>query len=247
MFGSTIALLGSVILLLIAFSSHAQQAEAPVYKDGDWWRVKVDVVRPPGVSIAGPQAGGAQRVDEVEIRTNTATTRELQGKDQFVRLLHDYPLKPYLFTKVVLIQSGVIPHSHPVLTLNTRYLDNDIAQLATFVHEQLHWFLVEQVGSDRVDAAIARLRILFPEAPDRPPAGANGSHSTYLHLIVCTLELEAVSSLVGRNRARDQLATWKHYTWVYGTVLSDSQRIIDVMTVAGIPLVTSRPAGSNTR
>ncbi len=58
MFRSTIALLGSVTLLLIAYSSHAQQAEAPVYKDGDWWRVKVDVVRPPGVSIAGPQVGG---------------------------------------------------------------------------------------------------------------------------------------------------------------------------------------------
>jgi len=34
--------------------SNAQQAEAPVYKDGDWWRVKVDVVRPPGVSVSGP-------------------------------------------------------------------------------------------------------------------------------------------------------------------------------------------------
>lgn len=41
-------------LLLIPYSSNAQQAEAPVYKDGDWWRVKVDVSRPAGVSIAGP-------------------------------------------------------------------------------------------------------------------------------------------------------------------------------------------------
>lgn len=42
------------MLFLASYSSNAQQAEAPVYKDGDWWRVKVDVVRPPGVSLSGP-------------------------------------------------------------------------------------------------------------------------------------------------------------------------------------------------
>ena len=54
MFRPVLGLIGILILLLIAHSSHAQQAEAPVYKDGDWWRVKVDVVRPAGVSVAGP-------------------------------------------------------------------------------------------------------------------------------------------------------------------------------------------------
>ena len=52
--------------LLIAVSSmlmlpnllYSQQAEAPVYKDGDWWRVKVEVARPFGVSVGGPQLGG---------------------------------------------------------------------------------------------------------------------------------------------------------------------------------------------
>jgi hypothetical protein len=47
--------MGFLALLLVAYPSNAQQAEAPVYKDGDWWRVKVDVVRPPGVSVAGIQ------------------------------------------------------------------------------------------------------------------------------------------------------------------------------------------------
>jgi hypothetical protein len=58
MFSSAIGLMGFLGLLLLPYSSRAQQAEAPVYKDGDWWRVKVNVVRPPGVSIAGPQLGG---------------------------------------------------------------------------------------------------------------------------------------------------------------------------------------------
>ena len=53
MFRPALGLIGILILLLIPYSSHAQQVEAPVYKDGDWWRVKVDVVRPAGVSVAG--------------------------------------------------------------------------------------------------------------------------------------------------------------------------------------------------
>jgi hypothetical protein len=55
MLRSAIGLTGFLALLLIAYSCHAQQAEAPIYKDGDWWRVKVDVVRPAGVSVAGVQ------------------------------------------------------------------------------------------------------------------------------------------------------------------------------------------------
>jgi hypothetical protein len=192
-------------------------------------------------------AQSSEQADDVEIRTSTTATRELQGRDQLRRLLRDYPLKPYLFTKEVVIQSGVIPHSHPVLTLNTRYLDNDIAQLATFVHEQFHWFFDEHVGDNVIDAAVAELRTIFPNAPDSPPEGARGSRSTYMHLMVCTMEFEALASLVGRDRARDQLSEWEHYKWVYRTVLKDTQPIINVMTNSRIPFVTPPQAGSNRR
>jgi len=53
MFRSALVLIGILPFLLVPYQLHAQQADAPVYKDGDWWRVKVDVVRPPGVSVAG--------------------------------------------------------------------------------------------------------------------------------------------------------------------------------------------------
>jgi len=46
-----------------------------------------------------------------------------------------------------------------------------------------------------------------------------------LHLIVCTLELEALIELVGEPRARQQLEGWIHYTWVYRTVLTDTERL----------------------
>lgn len=58
MYKYTVALLGLMAILSAPYSSTAQQAEAPLYRDGDWWRIKVDTVRPTGVSISGPQFGG---------------------------------------------------------------------------------------------------------------------------------------------------------------------------------------------
>ena len=55
MFRPALRLTVIVTFLLVSCSLQAQQAAAPVYKDGDWWRVKVDVVRPPGLSVAGIQ------------------------------------------------------------------------------------------------------------------------------------------------------------------------------------------------
>jgi len=46
--------MGILIVLLQPYLLYAQLVEAPVYKDGDWWRVKVNVVRPTGISVAGP-------------------------------------------------------------------------------------------------------------------------------------------------------------------------------------------------
>ena len=95
----------------------------------------------------------------------------------------------------------VIPHSHPVLTLNTRYLDDQhTAQLATFVHEQIHWFLADHMDCAKTDAALTELRVLYPTVPTELPTGARGERSTYLHLIVCTLELQALTELLGAER-----------------------------------------------
>lgn len=58
MYKYTVALLGLMAILSAPYSSTAQQAEAPLYRDGDWWRIKVDTVRPTGVSVSGPQFGG---------------------------------------------------------------------------------------------------------------------------------------------------------------------------------------------
>src|SRR5262249_23660555 len=176
------------------------------------------------------QTWGAEAID---IRVQSGSPLEERGRDQLRRLLRTYDLHKWLFTRDVLIQSGVIPHSHPVLTLNTRYLDDDTAQLATFVHEQLHWFLT-RVERAKTEAALTELRALYPTVPATPPAGAGDERGTYLHLIVCTLELQAVTELLDETRARQQLERWTHYTWVYRTVLTDTERLKGVLQRHGI-------------
>lgn len=46
-------------LYILSFrpASFAQPAEAPVYADGDWWRVRLQVSRPAGVSVSSPGFG----------------------------------------------------------------------------------------------------------------------------------------------------------------------------------------------
>ena len=60
------------------------------------------------------------------------------------------------------------------------------------------------------------------------------SGSTYLPLIVCSLELQALIELVGEARARQQLERWTHYTWVYRTVLADMGRLEKVLRHHGV-------------
>jgi hypothetical protein len=107
-----------------------------------------------GLAVSAALGTSAQAQVTIELASNTAL--EQRGQAQLERLLGTYDLSPWLFTRAVRIESYVIPHSHPVLTLNTRYLDNDTAQVATFIHEQLHWFLVQREAP--ADSALAELR-----------------------------------------------------------------------------------------
>lgn len=174
------------------------------------------------------------------------TPEEAQARTQLHRLVREFDLAPWLFTRRVRIQAMAIPHSHPVLTLNTRYLGRDEAQVATFVHEQLHWFL----GGERraaTDAAIAELRTLYPDAPDGPPAGARDLESTYLHLLVCALEHQAMRRLYGDEVAERTLRGWRHYPWVYAEVLDRPGPIWDILRRHGLDDPDARRDGASPR
>ena len=162
----------------------------------------------------------------VNIVLASGSTREVEAKEQLERLLVRHDLDTLIFTRTVRIKSQVIPHSHPVLTLNTRHIADDERQLATFVHEQLHWYLDDQPQA--LQHAITDLRKLCPEVPVGAPSGARSEHSTYLHLVLCLLELDALTRYLGRERAEAVLRRMDVYTWIYARVLRDEPQVREV-------------------
>ncbi|MBW8862599.1 MAG: hypothetical protein JF601_09570 [Acidobacteria bacterium] len=139
----------------------------------------------------------------LEITLKQGSAREGQTRDQLQRLLKNYDLSRWIFTKTVVIDDRAIPHSHPVLN-----------------------------KGKATDEAIADLQALFPTVPGKPPEGAQDEHSTYLHLIVCFLEYDADKELLGELKARQVMDFWAtdHYTWVYKTVLERPRDIGGVLS-----------------
>ena len=81
-------------------------------------------------------SASAQERPELNIETQNGTPEEEQAVVQLLRLVTEYDVEGWLFTRDVLVDAEAIPHSHPVLTVNTRYLDDDLHQLTTLVHDQ---------------------------------------------------------------------------------------------------------------
>lgn len=92
--------------------------------------------------------------------------------------------------------------------------------LASYLHEQLHWYALAE--RPRFEAILEReLPTRFPEVPTERPEGAGSRHSTYLHLVMCWLELDGLRRLLGEERATgvvDVLVERGVYRWVYQVV-----------------------------
>lgn len=166
----------------------------------------------------------------VEITLEHSTAAEAQTRDQLRRLLATYDLSPWIYTRSVVIDERALPFSHPVLTLHTRHVKDDDLLLSTFLHEQFHWFL--EGKREATGRAIDDLRKVFPTVPVGGAEGARDEDSTYLHLVVCYLEKQAVQRVLGELRARQVMEFWAadHYTWVYRTIQS---RARDVGAIIG--------------
>jgi hypothetical protein len=157
--------------------------------------------------------------ERVEIALENDSEAERAAAEQLRRIVDEFDVERWIWTYRVRIDETAVPHSHPVLTLHTRSLGDDHGQLATFVHEQFHWWMHTRPQAEA--AAVAEFRELFPEVPERGAGGARDEYSTYLHLIVCDLELQAMTALIGEERARALMASYGHYTWIYETLLDD--------------------------
>lgn len=151
--------------------------------------------------------------------------RELATAQQLLGLLRRYDLARWRFTSTIRIEGGVIPHSHPTLTLNTRHWNDDTLLLSTYLHEQLHHFLDGR--QEGVERAVAALRARYPQPPVGYPQGARDEYSSYAHYLICWLEWLALVEVVGANEATRAFTFWRgdHYRAIYATVMDDGEAI----------------------
>lgn len=166
---------------------------------------------------------------DVEISLAHGTTAEAETRHQLQKLLAKYDLSDWLWTRKIVIEDGSIPHSHPILTLHTRHLKEDLLLLSTFVHEEYHWY--ETAHPDDTFAAIEELKAKYPGLPAGGLDGAQDEQSSYLHIIVCYAEWQKMKDLVGQERARHIMELWAkdHYRAIYRLVLDNEGAVGDVV------------------
>src|SRR5262245_53678494 len=114
---------------------------------------------------ARPALAAVPDTPRITIDLAHGTPREETTKATLEQVLASYDLKKYTFTRRVMIEERAINHAFPVLTLNARFASSPDELLSSYIHEQLHWHLRDQLP--RQQEAVAELRRMYPNAPDR--------------------------------------------------------------------------------
>ena len=165
----------------------------------------------------------------VHIRAHSRRPDELAIVSRLVALRRAHDVHRFERTSEVVVDADcAIPHSHPVLTLNVDYPDDDDLLLA-YLHEQLHWWGIENPRSQHpFDGEVyAWLRSRHPEMTDP---------SDILHLHICWLELEAGAVLIGDERAISTVTSRHHYQPIYRAVIDERAELRERFEADGLGL-----------
>jgi hypothetical protein len=108
--------------------------------------------------------------NNLEILLKNGTPAEERMRTALFRILAKYDLTGCIFTNTIEVDEMASPHSHPVLTLNTEYEQNEMMILSEFVHEQLHRF--EEAHADSRNRAIEETTLFYRSVPSMRPEGA---------------------------------------------------------------------------
>jgi hypothetical protein len=185
----------------------------------------------------------AQNENGTESEVTFTEEKREQAREQLRRILATYDLDPWIITNEVKIEEEVDPHSKPILTLNTNFLDSDKMQLAIFIHEQAHWLPFEKQVAAGEDLAE-----LFPDINGMPNMeDVSGERRErlieiqqriYRHIVVGWVEFDGMVELVGEEEARriikeknsrfveepySNLA--KTFLWYFDRVLEDTEAV----------------------
>jgi hypothetical protein len=175
------------------------------------------------LAAAFPAAG-----DAVTIALKHGSEREAATAASLRRLLRRYDLRDWQIAADVVIEQMATPHSHPVLTLNTRHPGRDDLLLATYLHEQIPWQHTARGGDS--SAALAEIKQAFPSVAVGGREGAADAGSSYLHVLVNYLEWRALVEVLGATAAERVIAFWMtdHYTAIYALMMDERERIGDI-------------------
>jgi hypothetical protein len=182
---------------------------------------------------------------ETQIDLGEAERAANSIKSMLLKLRGAYDLAPFEYTRRVRIAPGEIPHSHPVLTINTM-VRAEQPLLSLYLHEQMHWYLTWYSHRHGAGwrAIWADLQTRFPEVPVAFPEGAHTAQSSYLHLIVNWLEIAATSQLLGEKIAKEIAAENFVYSGVYKIVLAHWDALSDLYRAHALAPI--RPATTMT-
>ena len=166
----------------------------------------------------------------LDVELANKSEKEQLKYTQLKRIENAYDLSKWQFTNnIVIDDTAERPHSHPKLTLTVSMPKNDGAFLSQYLHEQIHWF--EDSRKTEVENVINDLKIKYPDAPTKGPEGARSKRSTYLHLAVCLLEYDALTEVLGEEKAHKIISinSKYFYKWIYQKVLTESGTIRDIL------------------
>ena len=172
---------------------------------------------------------------EAVIDLSAIRGRADQVRATLLKLRDDYDLVRYEYTRRVAIAPGLIPHSHPVLTLNALSVEPR-AVLSQYLHEQMHWYATwfSYAQTDAWRSIWSALEQRYPEPPRGFPEGGEDGDSSRLHLIVNWLEVEAVTSTLDRKQAVDVARNAPIYKSLYRIVLDDWNVLDELYRDAGL-------------
>lgn len=149
-------------------------------------------------------------------------------KQNLYHAIQIYDLTRFMYTYRVKIQDGVFNHSHPILTLNTKYARMPNKLMASFLHQQFHWWANSH--PNQVRAAIKDFEKAYPKNP-----GLNDEDKKhyYLHLIVSYLEFRTMGKLIGYHQThriqQEMLKVENHYSWAYEKIYQNPTQIRTIL------------------
>lgn len=163
------------------------------------------------------------------------------------KLVAEHDLARWQYADEVLVSDGRWTFSHPNLTISAGYFKREPDMLlCSYIHEQMHWFLLLERDDPLPMSALDNLRMAFPDLPVDPPEWCGSARSNLIHIEVCYREWQVVSGLIGPERFRRALRQRvipAPYSAMYALVQQEADTIDRILSRHNRFLPAHPPAG----